>query len=419
MTSLLPDAARVQSDLRHRRPLALVALLGGAAAAIATLVVCLGAAVVGWFLTDAGAHGTPSDALGVGAAGWLLGHGGGLTVDSTHLTVVPLGVTLICAWTTWRVGARVGDAVSGHGPDADALADGQRDWTVPVAVLLLTVGYLVVALTVLRLAPPTGADGGRVVLWSILLCGTLGGGAVAVGSGRAAIWAALLPPTLRAAATTCGRILRSWLLACAALLGAALVADVGTALNLLSQLGTDAGESALLLALTALVVPNALAFTGSYLLGPGFTVGAQTLVSPSGVTIGALPMFPLLAALPDNGPTPGWTPWLIAVPPLVAAWAAARSVSATTRGLATLRWDEGLLRGLVGGVAAGLVFGVVAALAGGVVGPGRMADVGPLALDVTVHAVVAFGLGGLAGGAVATWWRRRSDRRATARATAS
>ena len=40
-------------------------------------------------------------------------------------------------------------------------------------------------------------------------------------------------------------------------------------------------------------------------LGPGFTVGAGTLVTPQAAAVGALPMFPLLAALPDNGPARG------------------------------------------------------------------------------------------------------------------
>ena len=49
-----------------------------------------------------------------------------------------------------------------------------------------------------------------------------------------------------------------------------------------------------------------------------------------------------------------------------------------------------------------MVFGLLAALAGGAVGPGRMADVAPFAGDVLVHAVTAFGIGGLVGGVLAT-----------------
>ena len=184
---------------------------------------------------------------------------------------------------------------------------------------------------------------------------------------------------------------------------AALVTDFDTALNVTSQLHTDTGATVQLVVVSLLVVPNAVVFSGSYLLGPGFTVGTNTIVSPSVVTVGALPMFPLLAALPDTGPTPGWTAALIGVPPLVAALGAMRA----QRHHPTYRWEEGALHGCGGGMLAGLLFGLLALLAGGAVGPGRMTDVGPLAGAVLVHAVTAFGVGGLVGGLIATFWQRR------------
>jgi uncharacterized protein DUF6350 len=126
-------------------------------------------------------------------------------------------------------------------------------------------------------------------------------------------------------------------------------------------------------------------------------------VSPAVVTVGALPMFPLLAALPDTGPTPGWTSALIGAPPLVAALGAMRA----QRRHPTYRWEEGALHGCGGGMLAGALFAVLALLAGGSVGPGRMSDVGPLVGSVLVHGITAFGIGGLLGGLVATWWQRR------------
>jgi hypothetical protein len=36
-----------------------------------------------------------------------------------------------------------------------------------------------------------------------------------------------------------------------------------------------------------------------------------------------------------------------------------------------------------------------------------MSDVGPLVGAVLVHGVTAFGIGGLLGGLLATWWQRR------------
>ncbi|MDN4173695.1 DUF6350 family protein [Nocardioides sp. SOB77] len=412
MTSLLPPSTTRSAgpgglhDLAHRRPLVLVATLGGAAAALAPLLVCLALGVVGWFLTDAGAHGSSSDGLRVGALGWLLGHGSGVSVQGVPVTAVPLGVTLACAWTVWRVGLRVGDSVSGHGPDADRIADGERDWTVPVAAGLLAAGYVVVAVVTCVLASDTGSGvaTGRVVSWSLMLCLALGAPAVAVGSGRAAIWAALVPPVLRLALPACRRILLGWLLATGVAFLGALVVDLGTAANVLSQLHTDLGASALLVLLSLLVVPNALAFSGSYLLGPGFAVGTGTLVSPSAVVLGPLPMFPLLAALPDNGPPPAWTAYLAVVPALVAAVAVARH----HRLVPADGWGEALARGLAAGVLAGIVFGFLAGLAGGAVGPGRMREVGPFELDVALHAITAFGIGGLVGALATTWWQRRS-----------
>lgn len=415
MTSLLPGSASAQAvdrtDARHRRPLVLVALLGGAGAALATLLVCLAAGVVGWFLTDAGVHGTPRDGLRVGALGWLLAHGSGLNVDGVAITVVPLGLTALAAWAVWRLGHRVGDSISGHGPDAERIADGERDWTVPTAALAFTGGYAAVAVLTFRLAatPETAPSLARVLLWSLLLCLTFGLAAISTGSGRAAIWAASLPPSVRASGATCLRLLGAYLVVSGTFLLGALVVDFDTAVNVMSRLHTDAGDATIYTVISATVVPNATVFSASYLLGPGFAVGVDTLVSPTLVSLGPLPMFPLLAALPDAGPTPAWTTYVIGLAPVVAALAAARS----QRRNPTLRWDEGALRGCAGGVLAGVLLGLLAGIAGGSVGPGRMTEVGPFAFDVMVHAITAFGVGGLVGGVLMTWWQRRAARRAS------
>jgi hypothetical protein len=417
MTSLLPRSTSAgtsspafgTSDSGHRRPLLLLATLGGAAAASSVLVVCLALGVVGWFLTDAGAHGTPRDGLRVGALGWLLAHGSGVTVAGVAITAVPLGLTVMCAWAVWRIGHRVGDSVSGHGPDADGIADGERDWTVPSAVALFAAGYVAVAVGTLALAgsAATAPSGARVVWWSLLMCVLVGGPAIAIGSGRAAIWAAQLPPSVRAAGSGCLRILLAYLLISGLTFLTALVIDLDAAATVMSQLHTDAGDATLFAFLSATAVPNAVAFSGSYLLGPGFAVGAHTLVSPTVVVLGPLPLFPLLAALPANAAPAAWTGLLLVLPPVTAAVAVAHA----QRRLPTLRWDEGALRGCAGGVVAGVLFGLIASISGGAVGPGRMRFVGPDSFEVLVHALTAFGIGGLVGGLAMTWWQRRAARR--------
>lgn len=410
MTSLLtrPTGPSRPRPSRGRLPLAPVAFTGGVLAALGPLLVCLALGVVGWFLADAGSHGSPSDGMRVGATTWLVAHGSGVAVEGVRLTVVPLGLTLLAAWSTWRAGLRVGDLVSGHGPDADGIEDGERDWTVPLAVALLFAGYAVVGVVTHSLAATraSGPDSAPVLGWSLVLCALVGGAAVATGSGRAAIWAAGVPPMLLDTLRTARLVLRLWLVVSLLLLLGAFVVDLGTALNVMSQLHSGAGDAVLVLLVALVLLPNTVAFSGAYLAGPGFTVGAGTLVSPSVVVLGPLPVFPVLAALPDAGDPPGWTGALVAVPPLVAAVA----VALAQRAAPTSRWDEAALRGCVGGALAAVAFTVLTALAGGAVGPGRMRDVSPLVGDVLVQSLTTFALGGLLGALAMTAWQRRRSR---------
>ena len=310
MTSLLSGPTRPArtapeppTDVAHRRPLVLLALLGGVAAAAGPLVVCLGVGVAGWFLSDAGAHGAPRDGLRAGAYAWLMGHGSGLTIAGVTISAIPLGITVICAWAVWRIAHRVGDSVSGHGPDADAIADGVRDWTVPAATALFTAAYVAVAVVTLRVlsADSVPVSGTRVVVWSLLLCVVVGGASIAIGAGRAAIWTAFLPLSVRAAATVCLKVVSTFLLVSAAMFLVALAVDLGAALNVMSELHSDVGEASLYAGLALVVLPNAALCAGSYLLGPGFAVGTATIASPTAVVLGPVPAFPLLAALPDDG----------------------------------------------------------------------------------------------------------------------
>src|SRR3954468_18163415 len=122
MTALMPDRARpsageLRRDLRHRRPLVLLAPVAGAVAAASTLTICLALGVTGWFLTDAGAHGTPRDGLWVGALAWLMAHGSGVHAGGALVSAMPLGITVVCGWSIWRGGHRPGAPFSWHRPD--------------------------------------------------------------------------------------------------------------------------------------------------------------------------------------------------------------------------------------------------------------------------------------------------------------
>lgn len=407
MTSLLTRPDHARPDAAPTRPLVLIATLGGAMAALGPLVVLLAIGVIGWFATDAGVHGAPRDGMRVGALAWLAGHGSGLTVLGARITIVPLGITAVAAWSMWRLGHRVGDSVSGHGPDADRISDGERDLTVPTAVALFLAGYVMVAVVVATLAAGTTVDPSlpRVLGWTLMLTAFVAAPAIAIGSGRAAIWAAFLPATVRAGAAVAGAVLARLLVVSTLVLLVALALSFDDAATMTSRLHPSPGEAGLYALANTAFVPNAALFTGSWLLGPGFAVGGATLVSPAAVVLGPLPVVPLLAALPATGTPAGWVGGLMALPPLVAAWSAFRALRGRL-----LTWDRLLLAGCGGGLVAGFAFALLASLSGGAAGPGRMRFVGPFTRDVLVHSVTACGIGALLGASVLAVLAWRSTR---------
>jgi hypothetical protein len=407
MTSLLtrPDTAR--TDAARQRPLVLVATLGGVSAALAPLVVLLAIGVIGWFVTDAGVHGAPRDGMRMGALAWLAGHGSGFTVMGARVTIVPLGVTAMTVWSMWRLGHRVGDSVSGHGPDADRISDGERDLTVPIAIGTFFAGYAVVAVVVATLAAGTTADPSvpRVLAWTIAMTALVAAPAIATGSGRAAIWAAFVPATVRAGAAVAGAVLGTLLVVSMIAFVAALALSFGEAATMTSSLHPSPSEAGLYALVNAAFAPNAALYAGSFLLGPGFAVGGATLVSPAAVVIGPLPVVPLFAALPDVGTPAGWVGSLTLLPPLAAAVVAYRTLRPRA-----LTWDQVVLAGCGGGLVAGIGFALLASLSGGAAGPGRMRFVGPFTRDVLVHAVTACGVGALLGASVVALLVWRSNR---------
>ena len=174
----------------------------------------------------------------------------------------------------WRCGLRLGESVAGHGPDADALSDGDRDWTVPLATAVFSATYLVVAVLTLVLAGTRDFTvQGRVLGWSLVLTAVVGGTAIATGSGRLAVL--LGSPSVRATAHAVASVLLTFLAGAFLVFLIAFAVDFGAAMNVLSRLHTDTGDAVLFSLLVLTLVPNAVVFAGAYLLGPGFAVGTE------------------------------------------------------------------------------------------------------------------------------------------------
>lgn len=159
-------------------------------------------------------------------------------------------------------------------------------------------------------------------------------------------------------------------------------------------------------------VPNLVIWAGSWLVGPGFAVGAGSSVGPLGTQLGPIPAVPILGALPTGNLGWGFLGLLV---PVLAGFAVGivvrgrleRAVEPAKRVASLL--VSGVLIGVVGGV----LFGLLAWASAGSAGPGRLVDVGPspwlvgsfAALEFAVPAIIGLFVGRPAKGA-----RRGTDR---------
>jgi hypothetical protein len=171
-----------------------------------------------------------------------------------------------------------------------------------------------------------------------------------------------------------------------------------------------AGAALLLLAQLA-YVPNAIIWAVAYALGPGFAFGTGTVIAPTGSSLGAVPAFPMLAALPAGARAagPAWVPVLVlAVPYLAGIFGGI----VTARITPTPTIEAAPLWGFLTGMAAGALAGLAAAFSGGPLGDGRLAAVGPSAWQVGLVAILEIGVTAALTAGAANWLiLRRAARR--------
>ena len=377
------------------RPLSATAAMAGAIAVAITLVLCMSLALTSWFLADAGAHGDTKDALRVGADAWLMGHGSHLVLTGLPLGIVPLALTMLLVLVAFRCGRWAGrNAYAVH--DDRELAGG---------AVTFAGAYVLLAVVVCVLATASGAEPGmsRTVLGTLLVSLLAGGLGQAVGTGRFEYWRGRAPAWAREVAL--GAVSGAMLLLAsgAALVAVSLLFSFNEASEILSRLDLSTGDALTYTLVMALVAPNLALLGSAYLLGPGFVIGTGTTVSPTAVSLGAVPAFPVLAALPNEGPTPGWLVVLMGVPALCAAIGAGIG----RRDGEPQPLDLAALRGAAAGFGAGVLITLAISLAGGPAGTGRMADIGAPVAEVLVFATGTMSVGGLIGGFLNEWWSRR------------
>ncbi|MFJ6478652.1 DUF6350 family protein [Streptomyces sp. NPDC091682] len=387
-----PLSAAPRAGVRRRSPAAAACVVGGAVAAglglgfLAVLVIVL------WISSPYPDSG-PGGALHLAAGLWLLAHGTELVrYDTLSGVPAPVGMTplllVVLPVLLMRRAARLGSATEDD--DEEVLPAG----AVFSAVLC---GYLAVGalVTVYAAGGPLSADpisaAWHIPLVAVLAAATGVWGARGRPLGPLPSW---LPGCVRKAA-----VRPRYALALRAGAGGALVLLGGGALvvgaslawhgaevqsSFLSLTGVWSGRFAvLLLALT--LIPNAMVWGAAYALGPGFALGADATATPLGFP-GApgLPRFPLLAALPAEGPGTPLT-WAVAGVPVVAGlavgWFAVRRAREVSYG-------ETALTAALGAVVCGLAMAGLAAASAGPLGSRLLSEFGPVWWTTGVAAFV-------------------------------
>jgi hypothetical protein len=377
---------------RSRAPLALAAAVAATAAAVVSLApVVLVVTLLYVADADGFAVATPTR---VAAAGWLLAHGVPLQVGAGSVGLLPLALTALAAWRVSRAGVHVTRAIG---------ARGSRSWRhAAIVAAAVALAYGVIGLFVAALA----AGGGW---WAepVRAAGTLAAfGFVAAWYGSArttgllAAVAARTPVMLRHAASAGLAAALLVLAAGAAAVGVSVALHAGDAVDTVAVYGTGVAGQAGLVLLCLAYAPNFAIWAAAYLLGPGFAIGAGTVISSSDVVAGPLPALPVFAGLPD-GPLPALGAGLLAVPTLaglVAGWLMAGRLRAAGP---PPSWPALLGAGLLAGPVAAALLAAAATVAGGSLGAGQLAILGPVGWQVGLLAVALVTPGSLLGAALA------------------
>jgi len=393
-------AARTQPP----RPLVVTGGIAACAAVGSGLAVLVTLTAIGWITA-------PHVGIGTGLGGvlrsaallWLVAHHVGFTVRGAgRIGMLPLGLVLLPGALLVMAGrwvVRVGSVTRLRhvGYAAVALA-------FPYALLA---GALAVASRTAVAAPSLL----QAVAASFLLALVAGGLGAARGLAPWSRLANLLPARPRS--------IILGMLGAAAILG--LVGSALAAVSLAAHLpgvraasdalGPGLGGAALLLLAQLSYVPNAIIWGVAYTLGPGFAFGAGTVVAPTGTVLGAVPAFPMLAALPSGAHPggPAWVPVLVLAMPYVAGVFAG---VVTVRIAPTPVIEAAPLWGFAAGAAAGVLAGLAAAFSGGPLGDGRLAAVGPSGFQVGLVAILEIGITAALAAAAANWLiLRRASRR--------
>jgi hypothetical protein len=346
---------------------------------------------------------------------WLLGHGVDLRVtldpdlasslavsaaDRTFaVTIAPLGIAIVTVVLAMRTEIRIGATRFRSLGAVAALAT------------VLGLSWLATASAVDEFAQPSLAQG--IVLPTLVFALGLAVGLLrtprpdgdTTGS-SVRDWIADWPDTVRAAVAASlrgGAAAATMVIGVSAVLVSLLLAiNYATVISLYESLHAGVTGGIVLTMAQLSAMPNAVVWTASWLVGPGFSIGEGSSVSALATHLGPIPAVPMLGALPTGELSVGFLGLLV---PIVAGFLV--GAVGGTRIPAGERVPTVLLGSALGsGAVAGILLGLLSWFSAGAAGPGRLVEVGPNPVAVALFAALEVGIAAVLGQLAAS--RRRS-----------
>jgi hypothetical protein len=348
--------------------LAFAAAVAGPGAAALGLLACAVVTLVGW-VTAAGSGTSAGATLRASGQLWLAAHHVGFSVPGGSFGLLPLGLVAVPAAALLAAGRWVALV---------AQVRGQRRGLAAAGGLAATYAITTVVLSGLARTSQVGPQPWQALAGGFVTAGLFGGWALLHAAGligplrvRVAARLRQVPSAQPVLTGAAGATVT--LLGVGAVLVAGSLAVHGSEVAAVHRAVAPGGVGGVLLTLLGVAyVPNAVIWAASYAVGPGFAVGVGTAVTPTGVRLGELPSFPLLAGLPS---AEGSLPIVVALFGPLLAGIVAGALVVRASGLPPDR--SRVPCAAVAGCVAGLALGVLAALAGGPLGGDRLAAVGP------------------------------------------
>ncbi|MFF2863419.1 DUF6350 family protein [Streptomyces rubiginosohelvolus] len=344
----------------------------------------------------------PGGALRAAAGVWLLAHGAGLVRPDTLSGVpAPVGLVplLLAMGPVWLAHRAARDAAEPQEELNEGVRDGAAGPSRAGAFCAVTAGYLLVVAGAAAYARggPLYADPDTLAFPVALVVAGAAAAGVWTAAGRPfgpapswsplAVQEAVARTLLRRRAEAAFRSAAAGLTVLlgggALLVAVALGRNAGAAQDAFLGLAGDWSGRIAILLLAAALVPNAALWGAAYGLGPGFSLGTGATATPLSLDgTPALPRFPLLAAVPDQGAgaLPNWAAFAVPVAAALAvAWFAVRRAAPADAPRARA-WSprETVLVTLLAALGCGAGTALLTAVAGGPIGTGALSEFGPV-----------------------------------------